>query len=197
VQIRRLVAKYARWLHIYGSMISFAVVFFFSVTGLTLNHPQWFANQQRTTSLKGSLESSWVSMPGEDQIKRLEIVEFLRTTHGIHGALGDFRIDERECALTFKGPGYSADIFIDRSTGQYEVTEARMGFGAIINDLHKGRDSGDVWKAIIDLSAVLLVFVSATGLVLLWFLHKHRIAGVLSLAAGSVLTYLIYAIWVP
>ena len=38
----------ARWLHIYGSMASFAVVLFFAVTGLTLNHQDWFANQQVT-----------------------------------------------------------------------------------------------------------------------------------------------------
>ena len=31
-----------RWLHVYLSMISLAVVLFFSVTGITLNHPDWF-----------------------------------------------------------------------------------------------------------------------------------------------------------
>ena len=31
-----------RWLHIYLSMFSLAVVLFFSVTGITLNHPDWF-----------------------------------------------------------------------------------------------------------------------------------------------------------
>ena len=71
-----------------------------------------------------------------------------------------------------------------------------MGFAAIINDLHKGRDSGDAWKWLIDISAILLVFVSLTGLVLIWFVHKHRIAGLLSLAAGSLVTYLIFLLWV-
>ncbi|RZK83430.1 MAG: peptidase, partial [Pedobacter sp.] len=31
------IAKVSRWLHIYLSMVSFAIVLFFSVTGLTLN----------------------------------------------------------------------------------------------------------------------------------------------------------------
>ena len=88
-------------------------------------------------------------------------------------------------------------MFLDRATGRYEVIELRMGFVAIANDLHKGRESGDLWKILIDVSALLLVFVSLTGLVLLWFLHKHRTAGLLSLLAGGVLTYLLYAIWVP
>lgn len=177
-------------------MLSFGVVFFFAVTGITLNHPQWFASQQRTEALKGTLNSAWTRTATDAEVKKLEIVEFLRTTHGIHGALADFRVDDRECDVTFKGPGYAADVFIDRASGAYDLTVNRMGFAAIINDLHKGRDSGDTWKWLIDASAALLVFVSLTGLVLIWFVHKHRFAGLLSLAAGSLLAYLVYAIWV-
>lgn len=177
-------------------MASFAVVFFFAVTGLTLNHPQWFSSQRQTVTLKGALDSSWTNTTDE-LVKKLEIVEHLRRTHGIQGALGEFRLDPAEAALTFKAPGYSADVFLDRASGRYEVIELRMGFVAIMNDLHKGRDSGDPWKVLIDVSAILLVFVSLTGLVLLWFLHKHRTAGFLLLVAGGVLTYLLYAIWVP
>ena len=177
-------------------MSSFGVVFFFAVTGLTLNHPQWFAKQHRTSTLKGTIDATLTKAATTDGVKKLEIVEFLRTTHGIHGALADFRVDDRECDVTFKGPGYSADVFIDRATGSYELTENRMGFGALINDLHKGRDSGDTWKWLIDVSAVLLVFVSLTGLVLLWFVHKHRVAGFMMLAAGTLLAYLVFLIWV-
>jgi len=43
-----------------------------------------------------------------------------------------------QIAINFKGPGYTADTFIDRATGSYEITETRMGWGAVINDLHKG-----------------------------------------------------------
>ena len=31
-----------RWIHIYLSMFGLAAVLFFGVTGLTLNHPEWF-----------------------------------------------------------------------------------------------------------------------------------------------------------
>jgi hypothetical protein len=34
-------ASIARWLHIYLSMISFVIILFFAVTGLTLNHADW------------------------------------------------------------------------------------------------------------------------------------------------------------
>jgi len=177
-------------------MTSFMVVFFFAVTGLTLNHPQWFASQLVTSNLSGTLDLAWVG-EGTEPVRQLEIVEYLRATHGLEGALTNSRMDAGDGSLTFTGPGYSADVFIDRTTGQYRIVELRMGLAAILNDLHKGRDTGGPWKALIDVSAVLLVFISLTGLVLLCFLHKHRVAGLLALGAGGVLVYVIYAAWVP
>ena len=47
------------------------------------------------------------------------------------------------------------------------------------------------------MSAALLTFISLTGLVLLYFIHKHRFAGLMSLAAGGTIVYLVYAVWVP
>jgi hypothetical protein len=134
------------------------------------------------------MDATWL----QGDVRKLEIVEHLRATDHLTGALSDFRVDDRECDVSFKGPGYSADVFIDRATGRYDLTEDRMGFGNVINDLHKGRDAGAGWKWIIDLSAALLVFVSFTGLVLLWFVHKHRTAGFLSAAAGMLMAYLAY-----
>ncbi len=46
----------SRWLHIYLSMASFGTVFFFAVTGLTLNHTEWAASQQKTVQVKGRLD---------------------------------------------------------------------------------------------------------------------------------------------
>ena len=99
--------------------------------------------------------------------------------------------------VSFKAPGYTADAFIDRATGSYDLTVTRMRLAAILNDLHKGRDSGPAWKLLIDLSAAVLTFVSLSGLVLIYFIHKHRAAGLMSLAAGATIVYIVYAVWVP
>jgi uncharacterized protein len=183
----------SRWLHIYLSMASFGILFFFAITGLTLNHVDWFASQERTTQLRGTMDLKVLSK----DVGKLEIVEYLRTTHGIHGAVKDFRVTDTDCSVAFKGPGYSADVFIDRSTGRYELTESRMGFVAVLNDLHKGRDSGKKWNTIIDVSAVLMTLVSLTGLLLIFFLQKKRLSGLLALGAGAALCYLAYLAWVP
>lgn len=187
---RKQVAVWGRWLHIYLSMASFAILFFFAVTGLTLNHPDWFGNKESARSLKGQ------SAAACDQT-RLELVEHLRKTHGVRGALSDYRVDGTQCAVSFKGPGYTADAFVDRATGRYEMTETRMGWVAVVNDLHKGRDSGRVWFWLIDLSAVLMVLVSLTGMVLIFFLGKKRSSGLIAALAGTAVCLAIYAIWVP
>jgi hypothetical protein len=194
--LKRRLAKYSRWLHIYVSMMSFVIVFFFAVTGWTLNHPDLFSGHERRTRTAGALDSKW-SNTGAGDVAKLEIVEALRRAHHVGGALSDFRIDDEQLSVAFKGPGYAADAFIDRRTGKYELTESRLGLVAIANDLHKGRDTGDVWRAVIDVSAGLLTFISLTGLTLLYFIHKHRLAGIILLLAGGALTGWMYWAWVP
>lgn len=189
-------AVISRWLHIYLSMISFAIVFFFAVTGLTLNHTEWFASQQRTVQGKGNVDVKWVKTDSDDKVAKLEIVEQLRRTHNIKAALSDFRVDDAQCSVSFKGPGYSADAFINRETGEYDLTENRMGFVAIINDLHKGRDAGRIWALLIDISAVFMTLVSITGMALIFFLKRRRVSGLLLAGLGSVACYLIYLFWV-
>lgn len=194
---RKRVIHWSRLLHIYLSMTSFGILLFFAVTGLTLNHQDWFAKQQRTTTYKGTLDRAWLRPPAGKEVDKLDIVERLRTAHGIRATLTDFRVDDAQLSLNFKGPGYTADTFVDRDSGTYEVTETRMGWGAIINDLHKGRDSGHVWSMLIDASAVLMTLVSLTGLSLIYFLAKRRASGLISLAVGAAVCYLVYWIFVP
>lgn len=193
---RRRTASVSRWLHIYFSMISFAIVFFFAVTGITLNHTEWFSGQERVAQLKGSVNTTWVKVE-DAAVNKLSIVEHLRSAHGIKGALSDFRLDETQAAVSFKGPGYAADAFINRESGEYELTETRYGFVAVLNDLHKGRDTGRAWAWVIDLSAVLMSLISLTGMILIYFVKKHRFNGLLLAAVGAFLSYAIYRLWIP
>ncbi len=201
-----------RWLHIYVSMFGLASVLFFSVTGLTLNHPDWFfAGAMRRVEAEGRIDPKWMhldtpapSSSREEQepdptrgVARLEIVEHLREAHGIRGALAEFRAEEAECLVTFKGPGYAADAFIDRASGRYTVSQTYHGALAVINDLHKGRDTGPAWSALIDVSAVLMTLISLTGLVLLFYLKLRRVPGLVVTLIGAVVVAAVYLLWVP
>lgn len=174
-------------------MASFAILFFFAVTGLTLNHTEWFAAAQHTAQSRGTVEKSWLG----PQVAKLEIVERLRRSHSVRGALSDFRVDDAQLAVSFKGPGYTADAFVDRASGRYELTETRMGFAAVMNDLHKGRDTGRAWSWLIDASAVLMTLVSVSGTILIFFLPKRRTFGFVAAAIGGAICIAAYVVWVP
>jgi hypothetical protein len=189
-------ASLSRWLHIYLSMASFVILLFFAVTGLTLNHAERFSASPRVTQIKGKVEIKWIK--AEDAaVDKLAIVEHMRQTHGVKGALSDFRLEESEASVSFKGPGYAADAFIDRETGEYELTETRSGLIAALNDLHKGRDAGRVWSWLIDASAVLMTVVSLTGLVLIWLLKRRRLSGLMLAGVCGMACYLIYLFLTP
>jgi hypothetical protein len=198
-----------RWLHIYLSMVGLAAVLFFSATGITLNHPDWFFREaERSVQSEGKVDPGWLHLdsPGavpdessgsSSRVAKLEIVEYLRQAHGIRGALADLRVDEMECAVTFKGPGYAADAFINRDSGRYTVTQTYHGLIAILNDLHKGRDAGWAWSILIDASAILLTLISLTGLVLLFYLKLRRVAGLVVVLVGTVVVVVLFLLGVP
>jgi hypothetical protein len=200
-------AGFVRWCHIYVSMLGLAAVLFFSATGVTLNHPDWFFGEmERTTRFEGQIDPGLLrghsgrtpdtraaAEPAND-VARLEVVERLRQAHGIRGALAEFRVDDAECVVAFKGPGYAADAFIDRDSGQYSLTQTFHGIIGVLNDLHKGRDTGPAWSVLIDASAVLLVFISLSGLVLLFYLKLRRWPG-LVVALVGLLIVLAFFFW--
>ncbi len=195
-------ARIVRWLHIYVSMLGLGVVLFFSVTGITLNHPDWFGGGRELRSeYEGRLDRRLVEPAGEGEdggdVDRLAVAEALRRAHGLKGTVADFRVEGAECALTYKGPGYSADVVIERETGKYTVAETAHGVVAILNDLHKGRDTGPVWSILIDVSAVAMTFISVTGLALIFWLKLRRRPGLATALVGVLIAVLVLVFGVP
>lgn len=200
---RRSAAAF-RWVHIYISMLGFASLMFFAFTGLTLNHPTWFgAAEQSVSDLVGQLPEAFlnsnndVSENVEEATDKLGIAEWLRSEHRLKGYVADFSVDEFEHMVVFKGPGYSADVFIDRDSGRYSLTETTTGPMAVMNDLHKGRDSGTQWSWVIDVSAIITMLMSLSGFGLLFYIRRRRISGVATAVAGTVALVVVWAFWVP
>src|SRR6201989_214524 len=106
---KRDTASFSVCLHIYLSMVSFFIILFFAVTGLTLNHADWFDGHEVTTKYTGKVPLKWVNVKDTAAIAKLEIVQHLKHTHHTKGDIADFIIDDNQCTLSFKGPGYSAD----------------------------------------------------------------------------------------
>ncbi|MFO7622550.1 MAG: PepSY-associated TM helix domain-containing protein [Bacteroidales bacterium] len=183
-----------RWVHIYLSMFGFAALFFFAVTGITLNHPGWMEGKQKAERVTGTIDPAWADKGEITAEARDLIVEQIRNTHNIRARLTDFRIDDFECSVSFSGPGYNADAFIERSTGQYDLTVTSAGFIAVLNDLHKGSDTGTRWATVIDISSIIMIFVSVTGFVMIFCLSKRKLPGLIVAAIGA-LTFIVLCIF--
>lgn len=178
-----------RWLHTYTSMISLLVVLFFSLTGITLNHPDWlFGTKEVRREVTGTMPAGWVK---SGEVNWLTVAEELRSSQGLKGRVGDTRADANEADISFAAPGYSADAFINMQTGKYTVNILQQGGVAVLNDLHKGRDAGTGWKWVIDLSGLILTLVSVTGIGILLLLKKTRVQALTVMGVASVLTLIL------
>ncbi|MEM8714059.1 MAG: PepSY-associated TM helix domain-containing protein [Planctomycetota bacterium] len=199
-------SKLARQLHIYVSLLGFGTLIFFSLTGLTLNHASFFeAAEPVETELAGVLEldagrhdepafetnvadgSATKSDTRSGDSALIPVIEAAREACSISARLTDWSGDDEFVYLSFRGPGYAAELEIDRSSGAYSGYALRQGTWAVLNDLHKGRGTGKAWAWAIDISAIVLLMSGVTGLWLLGFLRRIRRAGFLVTAVGSVL----------
>jgi len=191
-RLRRRTAIVARWLHIYLSMVSFAIILFFAVTGFTLNHVDQLSTEPKVLQASGDMPHQWLK-PATGDPDKIAIVDHLRQTNHLRGEVSDYRVDDQQIAVSFKGPGYSADAFIDRATNHYDITETSSAMLDVINDLHRGRNTGKAWSIVVDASAILLTLVSLTGLLLIFFVYKKRTAGLVLVALGALVCWIVYA----
>jgi hypothetical protein len=187
------VARVARTLHIYLTMLAFLLMLFFAVTGFVLNHEDWFTQGSGShRDVHGTIAVA--SLAGPD---RLAVVEALRSSFGAIGAVSTFDVDTNSIHVEMKGPGRQVDAEINRQTGATDVSIELKGLAVRMDDLHRGKDSGKAWSVIIDASALLLLIGSLTGIIMWFTLPRRRKLGMISLVAGIAVCVAIYMVWVP
>jgi len=169
-------------------MVSLLVVLFFAATGIALNHPEWtFGSAQSEQTYTGILPAGWQT---GGQVDWLKTAETLRAKYGLKGSVSEHRSDSQQASLSFRAPAYAADAFIQIKDGSYTLRVSRQGPLAVLDDLHRGRDSGSAWAWVIDLSGGFLLLIALTGFALSLFLRKTRMAAVTMALTGGVLVAL-------
>lgn len=180
--------RWMRWLHVYASMIAFAVILFFGVTGLLLNHPTWLGGENVAVStIDGVLPPSVRDTSG-DGVEFLAVSEYMRSEHGVAGGVTNFDQVGDEGSINYSGPGYGATVRFDVPTLEFQLTVREEGLVNAMRDLHSGSDTGSAWGLLIDVSAGFLVFVAITGLGIQVFLKKRRRRALTWMAGGIAAT---------
>jgi len=181
---RNLTQKWMRRLHMWTSMTSLLVVLFFSVTGITLNHPSWtFGQSPVSSTVTGFLPEHAVR---GGQVDFLAVSEYLRSQRHVSGEVTDHSAQNGEASISYRGPGYAADVAIRVAERTFTLTTQKSGVVAMINDLHKGRHTSSLWKWVIDITAGLLVLMSVTGIVLQLTIRRTRRLAVVLVSIGTV-----------
>jgi len=193
IRINRRFLEFCRTLHIYLSMFGLLVIFLFGLTGYTVNHEDWFG--ATTPRVHESEEKTPTNLIAKND--RLGIVESLRSSLKIHGAMTAFDDLDDRFSVGFKEPGQIWEIEIDKSTGVTRVHQEMFNFAAVINNLHRGRYAGEAWRWVIDVSAIMMVVACGTGIVMWLVLPRRRSVGVLALTLGIIGTVLVYLFLVP
>lgn len=173
-------------------MFSLLVMLFFGITGITLNHPDWvFGGEVVETTASGVLPAESRTAEG---VEFLVVSEFVRQQHDVGGEVVDFGVgDDGRGSISYRSPGYTADLFFDTGSGAYELNVSQDGFVGTMNALHQGRDAGSAWRLIIDISGVLLVVIALTGLGIQLFMKKRRFTALTWSAIGAAVTVVL--IW--
>jgi uncharacterized protein len=187
--------RQSRLWHGYLSAFAFLALIFFAVTGLLLNHPEWVPAKEDPKPLEATATVSPADLKAAqasaDPAKTL--AEALRKQVKLRGAYQSGEVMDGEAQIRLEGPTGSSDIFIDLATGKAEITVAKAGFVTTINELHRGKNAGAAWKAVIDASAILVLALSVIGYVL-FFSLRFRLRTSLILTGAS-LAVLVGIIW--
>lgn len=202
------VQLWARRLHIYISMALLLVVLFFSITGITLNRPHLYVSEhpQIERHILPMPDRFFVLDQGKFSVDKPQLLNYLAVEGRLSGApsamqmfseVEEGELVEGEISMDYKGPGFNSTVFIDLVTKEAEIETTQYGVIAVLNDLHKGRNSGAIWAWFIDLSAFLMVFFALTGVCLLVPKKKSFALGLKWTAFGSIVTVLIYVFAVP
>lgn len=174
------------------------MLMFFSVTGITLNHPQWFTATPSTVMLEVPLHTAWVSaFKMAQEVEQLNLLTEELNTRWDLGLPRNIDHDETEWVLDYQRPGGLGTVVLDLESGLLSYEETQDGLVALINDLHKGRHTRTPWVVLIDVVALVCLLFALTGTVLLWTHSSKRPSTWPLVSLGTVLPLVVYFWFVP
>lgn len=177
--------KQCRMLHAYFSAFAFLALIFFSITGVMLNHPNWFEGLSPSETVKEvtiPAAELQAAKAAPEAAKALAAV--LTKQVSVNGAYSSGDIMGDQALLRFDGPKGTADAEIDLTTGKASVRGATAPMMLMIQDLHRGKNSGEAWRWALDISAYLILALSVIGYIL-FFSLRFRLRTSLVLTGAS------------
>ena len=183
--IQKEFMKWSRTLHIYVSLLGFALFLFFAVTGIQLTHDSFGLDET-----KASEDAVIVPKAVAQSAQREQVLASLNPSLAVER----FEVRAGEIEISLIGPGERAQLRIARDTGRGELHREQRGWVGAMADLHKGAATGWLWRMLMDLTCAWIVVSSITGFLMVLSLPKRKAWGLISVAAGTLLAVAVYAL---
>lgn len=153
-------------------------ILLFSITGITLNHAGAIMGNVVVETVERDLPPDLLIAlknirPGGQPRLPLALTNWAERELDINLANQTPEWSDEELYVPLPRPGGDGWLAIDLSNGAVVHENTARGWVAWLNDLHKGRDTGQAWSWFIDIFAVACVIFSLTGFFLLQ-LHARR-----------------------
>jgi len=163
--------------HWMSSAISLIGLLLFAITGFTLNHAADIEATPVVAQTSVQMPAAVLGKLGADPaggkgVLPKPVARWVEEHFPVKASgIAEWSADE--VYLPAPRPGGDAWVAIDRATGDVSSEVTDRGWISYLNDLHKGRNSGDAWSLFIDIFAFACLIFALTGLVLLW-LHSAK-----------------------
>lgn len=164
--------------HWVSSAISLVGLLLFAITGFTLNHAAEIEAAPVVATQDVALPPALLPLiaadgaPDSRKPLPAEIAQWVEKELGQYGR-AEAEWSAAEIYVPLPRPGGDGWVSIDRETGAVSSEVTNRGWISYLNDLHKGRNAGTVWKWFIDIFVLACVVFSLTGLFLLQ-LHSAK-----------------------
>jgi hypothetical protein len=196
---RRLLKLWTRRLHFHLGLWLLSFIWFFSLSGLLLNHPEWQISRFWPRREESTTTHAINAPAGTSD---LEIARDILGQLGIGGEIGTIERSEADgrFAIVAVRPGRQYRIDALPDSGRATVVQTRLNAFGASDALHKFTgvridDPGlerdwlltSIWSVAMDAVAVGLLVLVLSGLYMWLRLGARRVAGLLALAAGTVI----------
>ncbi|GAB3258610.1 PepSY-associated TM helix domain-containing protein [Chitinimonas naiadis] len=189
--------RQSRMLHAYLSAFAFIALMFFSLSGLLLNHPDWFKGKNKAVDNNFKLSAAELAEAQKSDDHARALAAIVASHIPLKGEFKSGEIIDGEAQIRFEGVSGKSDLLVTLADGQVDATVERATVTTMLHDLHRGKNSGRAWFWIIDISAILVLLLSILGYVL-FFTLRFRLATSLKLTAVSLgLLGLVLLVFVP
>jgi hypothetical protein len=194
MQITKSTLSFSRLIHVYVSMALLSLLLFFSVTGITLNHPEWFRDSKADVVERAlMIDLSMIKNPPLTPLQIVNVSTAIEQKLSVSLNNTILESSQDELFFSIKRAGKNTAITLDLVSGELFFEETDYGWWALMNDLHKGRNTSVFWGWIIDITSLLCILFALSGFILA--MPQRRFNRTLTLSLTVTVAMIFTAIW--